>query len=304
MYNSNMTNISYIPNLISILVPTRERPKNVIRLIESIFTQSLHKELVEIIFYVDFDDFSFPEYVLTQNVRLVRGPKIFDSLMHNVLYTHAKGEILMWAADDIQFESKYWDSNIRKEFEKVPDRILIVYPNDKGSYAGKIAIHGFIHRRWVEAVKYFAYPSRNSLMDLWHTENASKLDRLVFLPDLIISHLHYRQGLATADFDETYKKRYSESRSWAPKITYKKLARERRIDRIILSEIMDTKPKNEYKYFIGDFLAKNKNNYKIKQVDPRRLKSISNYLIILIILKNICIRLFRVATLRQRTSSK
>jgi hypothetical protein len=209
------------------------------------------------------------------------------SLVQNVLYANASGEILMYAADDVEFCTKSWDSIVIQEFEKIDDKIMLVFGNDLGSHGSSIAIHGFLHRKWVEAIGTFAAPFRLSLTDLWHTENAKLLNRICYLPDLIIKHIHYRQGEKTANFDSTYRNVYLQSSAWRPKTTYKKLERERRIDRILLAEVMTTKPKRENRYLIGEIIAGYSKRLNLSEVEVRRLKSTSNMKIFLVLIKKV-----------------
>ena len=112
MYTENM-HLSYVPGMISILCPTRGRPENVIRKVRSILSTSERPDLVEIIFYVDNDDVSFPKTILKNgNVIVVNGPRMWLSILQNVLYSYPKGEILMYTGDDVVFETKNWDKII------------------------------------------------------------------------------------------------------------------------------------------------------------------------------------------------
>jgi glycosyl transferase/beta-hydroxylase protein BlmF len=261
---------------ISILCPTRERPEQVIRLIESILVNANNPELIEILFYIDQDDVTFPNLDrFGYTVRVFQGPRTWISNAQNFLYSHCHGEVIMTAADDMVFRTAGWDSVVSAAFESIPDKIALVYGNDLGTHAGKIATHGFFHRNWVETLGTWVQPGRGSLWDLWSTENARILERLIFLEDLIIEHVHYRQSRVGADFDNTYSFVRSMNSSFRPEITYKKLKRERRIDRILLSEKMKPAPKVEFNYLIGSiictYVLKNSNLEK-----KRRIQSVTN----------------------------
>jgi len=283
----------YTLGLISILIPTRERPNNIKRVVSSALLNAKYPNLIEFLFYVDNDDKSFPPDLQHPNIKIIYGPRVWLSIMQNTLYIHSVGEIVMYAGDDIEFCSQYWDDQVREEFLKVKDKIILVYGNDLGSYGSKIAILGFLHRNWIEAIGSFSAPSRLSLSDLWHTENARKLNRLVYLPNLHIKHIHYRQGNKEAIYDETYKTANASSRSWAPIITYKKLKRERRIDRILLTEVMEYPTKIENWYFLGELVAKYKNKIGLGSLDARRLRTVNNLEIIQLITRNLIQRILR-----------
>ncbi len=261
---------------ISILCPTRERPDQVIRLIESLLKNAREPEKLEILFYIDHDDQTFPNVDRYEDiVKVFQGPRTWISNAHNFLYSHSQGEIIMTAADDMVFRTLGWDSAVYAAFDSVPDKIILVYGNDLGTHAGKIATHGFFHRKWVEALGTWVQPGRGSLWDLWSTENARKLGRLMYLEDLIIEHVHYRQSKVEVKFDNTYSFVRSMNSSFRPEVTYKKLKRERRIDRILLSEKMESAPKSELNYSIGRFVCR----YMLKNSNleqKRRIQSVTN----------------------------
>lgn len=262
---------------ISILCPTRERPDGVKRLIESVCSTSNHPERIEILFYVDEDDLSFPllgEYPC--KIRYFQGPRVWISNAQNFLYMNSSGCILMTAADDMVFRSPGWDTQVIDFFDELPDKIALVFGNDLGTHAGNIATHGFFHKKWVDTLGTWVQPGRGSLWDLWTTENAKVLGRLQYMPEIVIEHVHYRQSSSQVIFDNTYKSVRTSNSSFRPEITYKKLERERRIDRILLAEQMQSKPKRETNYLIGSLLAET--IFRNKSLEQRRrLESVSNF---------------------------
>ena len=278
---------------VSILVPTRKRPENVRRLVLSILSNAHKPDQTEILFYIDEDDDTFPDDILQHNIRKIVGPRLWLSIMQNILYFNCRGEIVMYAGDDVVFSTPNWDQIVRNEFNKSEDKLILVYGDDKGWHVGSIAIHGFLHRNWINLLGYFVAPFRNSAYDMWHTENAKKLGRLVYLPSLIIEHVHYRQGFGNANFDSTYKSVYTSNGDWKPLVTYKKIYRERRIDRQILKTKIKEKVPRENKYFIGEWVSKHKKSLKLTNLSDNRISSLSNYEIIPVIFRNILRFVFR-----------
>ena len=253
----------------------------------SALSTALFPNQVELLFYVDSDDESFPLELESSTVRVIRGPRMWLSVLQNILYAHSKGEIVMYAGDDLIFQTNGWDIKIEEAFEKYPDRLVLVYPNDLATHGKSMAIHGFLHRNWIDAVGSWVAPGRGSLYDLWHTEVARKLGRLHYLENVHIAHIHYRQGEGLAAFDDTYKYVNSATRSWVPMKTYKKLRRERRIDYVLLTEKIQDKPPIDANYYIGEWLSRNKYRFGLKSLDERRLRTLSNAEIIPVIFKNI-----------------
>lgn len=265
-----------VTSSVSILVPTRGRPENVLRLINSVNESASRKDLVEILFYVDNDDDSFPKNSdLAANVKVIKGERIWISLAWNCLFAHSQGEILMYTGDDVVFETMGWDDEVRSAFKKFPDSLGLVYGDDGGWYSGKLAINGFIHRSWADLLGYFTYPARLSAVDLWIHECASFVNRVIYLDKVMFRHIHYRQGSATAKFDETYKDAYDKSVRWGIMDSYNSLKRERRIDKIILSRKIGKSVPFEFEYllahticqFLKIFRSKPRNQDKILSFD-------------------------------------
>lgn len=280
-----------VEGLISILIPTRGRPQNVRKVVSSAMATAKYPDSIEFLFYVDDDDSTFPSDVLTSQVKVIIGPRLWISLAHIILYSHCKGEIIMYAADDLIFRSENWDEIIKERFSKTADKIRLVYGNDGVLQSQNIARHAFVHRNWINAVGSSFPSGREMPSDLWYTEVARGIGRLDYLDDLIIEHVHYRQGGA-AKFDFTYKEAAARSRSWASRETYKKLGRERRIDRILLSEVMDQKPKTERAYVLGELLANHKSKFRLDTIDARRLRSIKNHIVIFLVIKTLIKKIF------------
>jgi len=119
--------------------------------------------------------------------------------MYNELYRIATGELFMFAADDIAFRTKGWDTIVSKEFDKYNDKILFVYGED-GFQHGRIGTHGFLHNNWIETVGYILPPKlASSYTDEWITELAIRVKRKCYIPDLLIEHFHPAAGKAPTD---------------------------------------------------------------------------------------------------------
>ena len=271
--------------MISILCPTRGRPDNVVRKVQSILSTASEPNLVEILFYVDLDDYTFPNEILEfSNVKKVVGPRMWLSILQNILYAQASGEIIMYSGDDVVFESNNWDKMVRNEFSASEDKILLVYGSDGGYYGEKIALHGFLHREWINAVGCWVQPGRAVPYDYWHTENARQIGRLRYLNNVKFKHIHFRQGGAVADFDRTYADVSNLHNAFRPLETYKLVERERRIDRILLIEKMIIKPRLELRYLFSEFFS-TLPFLELDSLQTRRIKTFKNHSLILYLIK-------------------
>lgn len=185
--------------MISLLLPTRERRDSLDRLYQSAMDLADKPERVELVVYVDGDDQSYDSYEKERLIK-VRGPRNMDdgkvnlSKKWNHCWDQCKKNVVMHCGDDIAFRTKSWDSIVMTEFEKVPDRILLVYGDD-GIQHERMSTHGFYHRRWVETLGYFCPPYFSSdFNDTWLFEIGGAIGRRVYLPDLSTEHMHVSVG--------------------------------------------------------------------------------------------------------------
>lgn len=194
--------------MISVLVPTRNRPDNVRRLLTSAFNTADTE--VEFVFYVDQDDPRREETlseIFREGAKVVYGgdERIVLSQMWNLCAEVAYYPIMMHCGDDIVFRSAGWDTRVRDEFDACADKILFVHGRD-GYQDAKLGTHGFLHRNWVDAVGYFVPPYFSSdYNDLWLTEVADALGRRRYVPEIYTEHMHPVIGKGT--WDQTHQER-------------------------------------------------------------------------------------------------
>ena len=195
------------PALISVLVPSRGRPVELMRMAISALKTATHARRVEVIVRLDEDDATNyqPRIHSGHGVRYIEGPRALLSDCWNECYHEAKGEILMHAGDDVEFKTPGWDVMVRNQFAQIPDRIGLVFGDDLSTNFPDLATHGFLHLRWVEAVGYFLPPLFScDWNDVWISEVAQKIGRLFPLPDMVIEHQHWsfdKRGKDDTDFE-------------------------------------------------------------------------------------------------------
>jgi hypothetical protein len=170
---------------ISILCPTRGRPENVRPIDQS--SRDIRRSTRNSL-YVDDDDAqcsSGEAHIddwAPDNRKIVVGPRITLSDMWNKCAEVATGDILMVCGDDVVFRTKGWDSMVKQAFASYPDRILFAHGDD-GHFGSQFGTHGFVHRKWIDAVGYFTPPYFSSdYGDVWLNEVANALGRRVYLP--------------------------------------------------------------------------------------------------------------------------
>lgn len=188
---------------ISIILSTRQRVDLLKTLIQSLHDTTSDMDCIELCIGVDDDDIETIKFVKSISnidchyIIFPRNGNINLSANANALYKQSTGHILFGTADDFIFRTQGWDTIIRQTFDKVMDHILFIGVNyGHNSNANKSDV-GFIHRQWTDVVGYFQ-PSqlRFSFGDTWILEVAKKIQRHVYLPQVVIEHVDYKYGHA------------------------------------------------------------------------------------------------------------
>lgn len=221
--------------MISLLCPTRGRPRNVIRMIESVLGLASHE--VEIVLYVDSDDQQTIN--MLSNIHFLEvtpfiGPRITLSQMWNECAKIARYDILGLSDDDVVYRTMNWDELIIKAFKKCEDKILLVHGRD-GIHDQNLGTHPFIHRRWVDTVGYFVPPYfSGDYADTWLNHVADNLGRRKYIPELYTEHMH--PAIGKAPMDTTYQERLNRQEDCAS--IYNSKVHERLADADKLREVM------------------------------------------------------------------
>jgi len=192
--------------VISVLVPTRGRPHNMRRMVDS--GRVTCGDRVEYVFYIDDDDTPSRDMAITLHneggdVFWTHGPRgtLNLSQLWNECYAIAdeSSMIMQHSCDETVYRTDHWDIRVREAFDLWPDKIGLVYGRD-GIHDQNLATHGFITRAWVDAVGYFVPPYFSSdYNDLWLHQVAQGVGRLHFLPDVFTEHLHPAVGKGPLD---------------------------------------------------------------------------------------------------------
>lgn len=185
--------------MISLLVPSRARPDNITRLWKTV-NSTVWGEW-ELLVRIDDDDPS--TYPTRFNLTYVTGPRILMAQNWNELAERATGDILWHGGDDVVFRTIGWDDIVRTAFP--PDDIALVHGHDLSPNGDWLATHGFVHRKWYDALGYLTAPYFSSdYCDMWLVDVAQMIERRVYVP-IVSEHLHPAHG--KAEWDITHEER-------------------------------------------------------------------------------------------------
>jgi len=230
--------------VISLLCPTRGRPANVSRMLESVFSNDT-SNTSQIVFFLDNDDHITIEVV--QSLLVEYGTRIKAKIgprnrniakMHNHCASAADGDILGLSDDDVVYRTIGWNEIIEEAFAACPDKILLAYGAD-GLHNQHHATHPFIHRTWLETTGYFVPEYfTGDYSDTWLFDVATRLGRTRYLENLSTEHMHPAAG--KAEWDATYNERFELQATQNPGHLFDTLAHERVEDARKLQGVIDS----------------------------------------------------------------
>ncbi|QLL24324.1 hypothetical protein DLE04_01000 [Actinobacteria bacterium IMCC26103] len=292
--SKNVGVIKTEPERISILCPTRNRPDQLAAMMDSALKMASKPQLIEFCLYIDLDDDSCRQIQFSENVKIVRGPRMWLSSMYNTLITAASGEYFFWSGDDVIFLTHGWDEELRNGIKSFSSKLGVVHVNDMAtSYPQKYATIGMVHRKWVDVFGYIFTPHlRDNGIDFWISNVANQTGRRLYLGDVKVEHRQYRQGKVT--IDQTYIDRLDDHKTYSPLDIYRLLIDERRRDALLLqSKDSDISVKFNTRYiFANTFLYLTEQIIR-RKLSPRRkiyIGSLSNLSLMITLLRKIGIK--------------
>lgn len=186
------------------LVPSRGRPGNAQDLIKAWF-QTMAAD-TKLLFLLDDDDPKLDEYLaigLTDWVSMEVGQRQpVAQLVNEAAVAHAKDNFAIgFMGDDHRPRTSRWDAAILEVLLEIKSGVL--YPNDlfqKEKLPTSVVITSDI----VRALGWFSPPGLfHMYMDNAWLALGEGLQRLVYMPSVVVEHLHPMAG--KADWDQGYK---------------------------------------------------------------------------------------------------
>ena len=148
--------------LISLLLPTRERSKKFIRLLNSINETCLFKERLNLLLLIDEDDkeidlykkiIKFSEYK-NLNIKIYIKSLETHAQRNNFLARKSLDKIIFPINDDIIFKTTAWDTVIDNEFSKFGNQPYCLWVNSGLKYNYLHCDFPIINREWFNRLGY------------------------------------------------------------------------------------------------------------------------------------------------------
>lgn len=210
---------------ISLLLPTRQRPDNLLRFYESAMSTAEDPDSVEVVCYIDEDDNSY-DHIEFPNLVKVRGNRKHDdivnlSVMWNKCWNEATGDIFGHMGDDIVFRTIGWDTAVREAINARPGKIAFVWCNDYSDESNRndFGTHGFVHRNWTDVIGRFVPPYfASDYNDTWFNDVSRELNVQTYLHHHVTEHMHYSIG--KSEIDQNTRERLDRHASQKPDEIY------------------------------------------------------------------------------------
>lgn len=172
---------------IAILVPTKRRPEQFKRMVDSV-ALTASSEIKVLPFLADSDDYIFPEACTTPIIGQEWLPTVHK---WNLLAEYAKDynpSLFMLGADDMVFESKGWDKALLDHYDALENKIHVYHLQDSRDKDG--TPHPIVTREYIEAMGYFLPPIfLHWYCDSWTVQIAKENACFTHLRDHSLAHI-------------------------------------------------------------------------------------------------------------------
>ena len=190
--------------LLAILVPSRGRPHNMVRLAKAVAETC--KVPYRIYCRIDDDDPTLDEYLNIEGINITVGPRVFYGPSLNEIWLLADADgctHLAMLGDDVVPETVGWD---RMLIDALGGRLGVAYGSDGLEYRHPrdLPTHYVTQTEIPRRLGWFALPALQHLfLDNVAREIGQELANFQYVPDAKLSHLHPWAG--KSDDDVTYR---------------------------------------------------------------------------------------------------
>jgi hypothetical protein len=188
---------------ISLILPTRQRTSRLRQALDSLAATACRPDRIEIVLYVDLDDhesraFSYSGLTL----KTIVGPRARMGEMTRACYAASVGRAILLANDDICFRTPGWDTRMLGAADRWSDGLGLVWGNDLCSGG---PAHPLLPRPACELlgkicpVDFARLHIDTHVYDVFRRLKQRGHDRMCYLPDTIIEHMHVEVGKGEVD---------------------------------------------------------------------------------------------------------
>lgn len=180
--------------LISLIVPTRGRPAQLRRMLDSLARTAYHPERIEVVLVVDADDPASLARHPRLTVRHVVVPAgLTMGALNNAGYGASVGAYVMLLNDDVIARTPGWDATVLACFSRFPDPFVLLHVNDT-LMRDHLCTFPLSSRAFYELTdgicpqEYQRYRIDDHIEDVFNLLAVLGERRVVYLPDVVFEH--------------------------------------------------------------------------------------------------------------------
>lgn len=178
---------------LSLIVPTRGRPRQLARFVESLIRNTRRPQQIELVLVVDDDDRK-PDVRAPFSVNVVNGPpgRTMGNL-NRAGFAASSGEHVMLLNDDVIARTRGWDVTVLNCFRRFPDPVALVHTNDT-LIRDYLCTFPIVSRSCVHLMggicpeEYERYRIDDHIEDPFNMLAHVGIRRSVYLPDVVFEH--------------------------------------------------------------------------------------------------------------------
>lgn len=176
---------------LTILLPTRDRPQQFRKAVESALATST---VAEVFAYVDEDDPQKDKYQPSDKVRIKYGKRLGGTTAVKVLARESDTEWMMFCADDTQFETQGWDERL---IAAIPaDKMAVAFPEDG---RGNSLNHFVCHRKLLDLTGLWPDIFWHFGADTYLSNVMQAVNRSILVKKVMVRHMKAKLGLSPLD---------------------------------------------------------------------------------------------------------
>lgn len=181
----------------SLIVPTRGRPEQLRRFLDSVANTAAHPERIEVVLVVDEDDPASLAVTHSRlNVKHAIGPtgRTMGEL-NSAGYAASTGDRVMLLNDDVIVRTRGWDATILDCLREMPDPFWLVHVNDT-LIREHLCVFPLVSREFCELAggicprEYQRYRIDDHIEDVFNLLAWVGERRTIYLPDVIFEHMN------------------------------------------------------------------------------------------------------------------
>jgi GT2 family glycosyltransferase len=184
--------------LISLILPTRERPESLATFLDSLRLQTANPDRIEVVIVADEDDTASCEYrhpsLNTKTVIVPRGQTM--GRLTSAGIAAACADYIFMVNDDLVVETPHWDNLVIEALQEFPDQIVLLHVNE-GIFGERLCTFPFFSRKLCDLAaplypeEYQRYRIDDHIHNIFDLLTLLGHRRRIYLPDVIFRHHNF-----------------------------------------------------------------------------------------------------------------